>query len=168
LTEFTFHVATRTGPTVAEPRARRPGRTEQRKAAHRDARDDGHAARSLDRAHRVTEKDDARGRAHERLDVDEGTGDLGRHPALAEGEEREGQQRATQRESHGGQDRSGTVRSRRHPLGDGGEGQHRDGCTQELHGSDRDRVAPAQQADLSHGEHRGQQQRREHQPVAAE
>jgi hypothetical protein len=49
-------------------------------------------------------KNDACRRADQRLHVEEGAGDLGRHPALPVGEEREGQWRAAHRERDGGQD----------------------------------------------------------------
>ena len=99
LTEFTFHVATRTGLTVAQPPA---ARQQQRKAAHRDARDDGGAARRLNRPGRVPEEGHRGDRAHERLEVDERPGEFRGHPALPVGEEREGQQRTAHR-GHGGQ-----------------------------------------------------------------
>ena len=49
-----------------------PTGRQQRKAAHRDARDDGEAACGLDRPDRVTEKNDACRRADQRLQVEEG------------------------------------------------------------------------------------------------
>ena len=56
-------------------------------AAQRDAAEDGRAPGQLGRASRVTEDHDARHRADQRLDVEERPGDLGRQPALPEGEQ---------------------------------------------------------------------------------
>jgi hypothetical protein len=139
---------------------------EQREGAQGDARDDGGPADGLDRAGRVAEDDDACHRADEWLDVDEGPGHLGGHPALPVGEERERQQRATGRESHGGQDRRRAVRGGGHALGRRRERQHGEGGSQELHGRDRDRVAVPQQPGLRHGERRRHQQRPQHQGIA--
>ena len=145
---------------------RPPAGAQQRKAAQSDARDDGGTASRLERAGRVPEQGHPGHRAHERLEVDERPGDLRGHPALPVGEEREGQQRAARGESHSGQDGARAVWHRGQALRDGGERQHGEGRTQELHGGDRDGVLAMQQANLPDGERGGQQQRHEHQPVA--
>jgi len=59
---------------------------QQRKAAKRDAREDGRTAGDLPRAGRVAEDDDTRYSAHERLEVEEGRRRLGGHPPLPIGE----------------------------------------------------------------------------------
>jgi len=139
---------------------------QQRKAAQGDARQDGRTTRGLDRPNRITEEDDTRYGSHERFEVDEGPGDLGPHPALAVGEEGEGQQRPPGRQDQGGQQSTGVRRSRRSLRG--GEGHHGQGRAQKLDGRDRDRVAAAQQPRLPHRERGRQQQGGEHQAVAGE
>jgi len=144
-----------------------PAGAQQRERAQRDARDDRGAAERLGRAGGVAEDHDPRDRADERLDVDERSGHLGGHPGLAVGEERERQQRAGGHEGHGGQERARAVRGGGDALGrrqrHGGERG-----PEELNRGDRNRVTPAQQAGLRHGERGRQQQRREHQAVAAD
>ena len=143
-----------------------PASAEQREGAQGDARDDGGAPGDLRRADRVSEHDDARHGADERLEVEEGAGHLGRYPALPVGEERERQQRAPGRQGDGGQDRGRAVRDGRQALRGRREQQRRQGRAQELHGRDRDRVAAGQQAGLCHGEPGRQQQRHEDQAIA--
>jgi hypothetical protein len=66
-----------------------PAGGDQRQAAERDARQDGQAARDLHQPDRVAERHHAGDGADQRLEVQEGPGDLGRHPALAEREQGE-------------------------------------------------------------------------------
>jgi hypothetical protein len=54
-----------------------PAGGDQRKAAQRDAREDGRAAENLLRAGRVAENEDARRGTDEGLEVEEGSGNLG-------------------------------------------------------------------------------------------
>jgi hypothetical protein len=141
---------------------------QQRQAAQADARHDGRAAADLYRAERVTEEGDARDGADQRLKVEERPGDLGGHPALPEGEQREGHQRAERRQRADGQDRARAGRDGRCALRDQGEGQGGHRGRQELHGGDRDRVAAGQQPDLRDGERSPDEQGDQHQPVAGQ
>jgi hypothetical protein len=148
-----------------------PGRAatrQQRQAAQADARHDGRAATDLHRAERVTEEGDARDGADQRLEVEERPGDLGGHPALPEGEQREGHQRAERGQRADGQDRARADRDGRAALGEQGEGQGGRRGGQELHGGDRDRVAAGQQPDLRDGERSPDEQGDQHQPVAGQ
>ncbi len=70
---------------------------EQRQAAERDPQQDRGGPGDLLRAEGVAEDHHACRGADERLEVDEGPGDLGGHPDLTVGEEREGQQRSAER-----------------------------------------------------------------------
>jgi hypothetical protein len=62
-------------------------------AAHRDPDQDGCAARELDWAERLRERHRAEHGADQRLEVQESSRDIGRHPALPEGEQRRRQYR---------------------------------------------------------------------------
>jgi hypothetical protein len=79
---------------------------QERKAAQRDAGQDGRTAEHLMQARRVAEQDDPRYRAHERLKVEERPGHLSGHPALPIGEERKRRQGAAERQPGAGQERS--------------------------------------------------------------
>jgi hypothetical protein len=145
-----------------------PAAAEQWEAAQRDAREDGRAADDLQRAGRVAEEHGSGRGADEGLQIQERPGHLGGHPALRVGEQREGQQRATGREGDGGQDGTRVARDGRHALNGHRERQHHQGGAQELHCCHRDRVAAAQQPGLPHGERGRQQQRHQHQAIAAD
>jgi hypothetical protein len=125
---------------------------QQRQAAQRNAREDGSAAEDLQRAGRVAEDNDARRGADKGLQVEEGPGDLGGHPALPVGEEREGQQGACAREPDGGRHGARAAGGGRHALGNQGDRRRGDGSRQELRGGDSDRIAAVQQAALRHRE----------------
>jgi hypothetical protein len=165
----------RSGPAVTTvvfvAAVQRPGPAparQQRKAAQADARNDGRAPADLHGAERVAEDGDAGDGADQRLEVEERPGDLGRHPALPEGEQRERHQRAERRQRADGQDRAGAGRDGRCALRDQGEGQGGHRGRQELHGGDRDRVAAGQQPDLRDGERSPDEQGDQHQPVAGQ
>jgi hypothetical protein len=141
---------------------------EQRQAAQRDARHNRRAARELPGAERVTEHDHASDRADQWLEVEERPGDLGGHPALPEGEQRERQQRAAGRQRDDGQDRTWPRRDDGHALGDRGDGHRGERGGQELHGGHRDRVTAGQQPCLRDGDRGRDEQRGQHQPVAGQ
>jgi hypothetical protein len=141
---------------------------DQREAAQPDARQDGRAAADQRDAHRVAEDHGSRGGTDQRLEVIEGAGDLSAHPALPVGEQGEGQQSAARHERGDGHGGARAGRRGGHALGDHAEGQRPESGPEELHGSDRDRVAAAQQPGLPDGEHRRQQQRGKHQAVAGQ
>jgi hypothetical protein len=141
---------------------------EQRSAAQCDASQDGRAAGDLSRAGRVAEENGASRGADERLKVEERSGNLGGYPALAVGEEREGQQCAADGQPGGGQQCARAAGDGRHALGSHGHGQHGGSGRQELHGGHRDWVAAVQHSGLRHGERGRQQQRRHHQAIAAD
>jgi hypothetical protein len=142
-----------------------PPHAQQRNRAQGYARHDRGAARRLQRADRVAEHHDPGHRADQRLEVEEGSGQLGRDAALPVGEQRERGQRAAQGQGHGGQDRAGRVRHRRQAFGHGRVDQRGQGRPQELHGGDRDRVPALQQPGLAHGEGGRDQQRDQDQAV---
>jgi hypothetical protein len=136
-----------------------PPRAEQRNRAQGYAHDDGGASGRLQRADRVAEHHYARERADQRLEVEEGSGQLGRDAALPVGEQGERDQRAAQGQRHRGDDRARPVRGGRQAFGHGRVQQRGQRRPQELHGGDRDRVAPVQEPGLAHGE-RGRQHQR--------
>jgi hypothetical protein len=142
-----------------------PPPAEQRNRAQGYARDDRGAPGRLQRADRVAERDHAGQRADQRLEVEEGPGQLGRDAALPEGEQGERRQRAGQGQGHRGDDRAGRVRDRRQALGHTRVHQRGQGRPEELHGGDRDRVTSLQQPGLADGERGRDQQRDQHQPV---
>jgi hypothetical protein len=139
---------------------------QQREAAQGDASQDGRAARELHRAGRVAEDDDARYRPDERLQVEEGPGDLGGHLALRVGEQRERQQRSARRQAGDGQHDARAGREGGHAFRGHRERQRGERRPQELHRGQRDRVAALQPPGLRHRERGRQQQRRQHQAVA--
>jgi Peptidase family S41/N-terminal domain of Peptidase_S41 in eukaryotic IRBP len=75
-------------------------------AAEPDPGQDRRAAAELDQAQRVAEDNGARRRADQRLQVDEGAGDVGRHPALPVGKQRERQHGAAERKPRSRQQRA--------------------------------------------------------------
>ncbi len=87
--------------------SRTPGR-----GAERDAEQDHRAARELERAERVAEGERARGRADQRLEVQERARELRRDARLPVGEQRERQQRAGDREREQRHDRRGATPAR--------------------------------------------------------
>jgi hypothetical protein len=145
-----------------------PGRPQQRQATQRDPGQDGHAPGRLGHAGRVAEDDHAGGHADQRLQVQEGAGDIGRDSCLAVGEERERRQRAHQRQSGGGHQGVRAAGGGRHPLGDGRDGQGGERRREELGCGHRDRVAAGQQTGLGHGERRREGQRHQDQAVAGQ
>src|ERR1700759_3554634 len=94
-----------------------PPPAEQRNRAQGYARNDRGTPGRLQRADRVAEHDHAGQRADQRLEVEEGPGQLGRDAALPVGEQGERRQRAGQGQGHGGDGRAG-----RGPGGGAGAG----------------------------------------------
>jgi hypothetical protein len=143
-----------------------PPHAQQRNRTQGYARDDRGAAGRLQRAGRVAEHHDPGHRADQRLEVEEGPGQLGGDAALPVGEQRERDQRPSHRQGHGGDDRAWRVWHRRQAFGHRRVGQRGQGRPEELHGGDRDRVSPLQQPGLAHGERGRDQQRDQDQAVA--
>lgn len=140
---------------------------QQREAAQPDAGEDRGAASDLLRPGRVTERQDARYRADQRFEVEEGAGHLGGHASLSVGEQRERQHRAARDKPGGGQGRAQAGGCCGHPAGEHCERQRGQRSAEELHAGDLDRVAAGQHPGLPDGERGGQQQRGEHQAVTA-
>jgi hypothetical protein len=142
-----------------------PAGRDQRQAAQADARQDGQAARDLREPDLVTERHRARDGAHQRLEVEERPGDLGRHPALTEREQGERGQRPAQRQRGDREHRPAPGRHDGRALGQHRHRQRAQRGAQELHGGHRDRVAAGQQAALGHRDRGRQQQRDQDQAV---
>jgi hypothetical protein len=138
---------------------------QQREAAQPDPGEHRRAPGKLPRPDRVAEEHRARHGADERLDVEEGPGHLGGHPALRVSEQGERQQRADGRQGGGGQDGPGGSGDGRPALGDGRERQHGQGGAEELHRGRGDRVPARKQPRLCHRERGRYQQGRQYERV---
>jgi len=137
-------------------------------AAEADAGHDGSAADGQHHADRVAEQRDAHGSAAQRLKVQERPGDVGRHAALAEREQRcrqhgSGEDKAGHRQ-HGCRTarRSGLVAANHRDR------QRHRGGREQLQRRRRERIPAAQQARLGHGEPGRCQHRRQHERVSGQ
>jgi hypothetical protein len=148
--------------------ARRRAHVQPRERRDGDAGEDREPAERLRGPERVAERDHARDRPDERLEVDERPRELRGHADLSPREQPERRQRAGQSQPEHGGDRSGRRGGRRRTLGEHGDGQRRERGGAELHRRHRGRVAAGEQARLDDDQARRAGDRHEHEQIAGE
>jgi hypothetical protein len=139
-----------------------------RSGTQRDAGQDRRRAQELKPAEGIVEGQRAHRPADQRLQIDEGPGELGRDTRLPKGEEDEGQERAREGERECGGQRRGPGQRRGQALEGQGDRQSDDRPRPELHGRDRRRIATGEQPRLSHDESGGAGHGEHHEQVALE